>query len=79
MLYRRRVEIIIEAEKTIFERIKTLNLDKSKLIKLEEIPELNNNLSIAFSYNTSPELVNKYINAYKVISNSNQKKRPALQ
>ena len=64
MLYRKRVDLIVATELTLKTRAKKLGLDFNKMIKLKEVIELNNDLSIAFNFQSSPELVKQYQEAY---------------
>ncbi|WP_448549752.1 substrate-binding periplasmic protein [Thalassotalea fusca] len=65
MLYRGRVDLVVATQLTLETRAKKLGLNFAKLIKLKEVPELNNDLSIAFNLQSSPELVQRYQSAYR--------------
>lgn len=68
MLYRERVDLIVATELTLQNRAKKLGLDFSKMAKIKEVKELNNDLSIAFSKNTAPELVSRFQLAFKQLT-----------
>ena len=72
MLLKHRVDLVIDTKLIMETRAKHLNLNISNVKALIEIPELQANLSIAFSLGTSPELVSKYQKAYQQIKSSGQ-------
>lgn len=72
MLFIGRVDLILATEITIKTRSKNLSLEFNKLRKLTEVAALNNKLSIAFSLNTTQELIQKYQTAYQELIISGQ-------
>lgn len=70
MLFIDRVDLILATQKTIETRAKNLGYDFNDLQKLTEVAALNNNLSIAFSLNTTPTLIKKYQIAYQQLIDS---------
>jgi polar amino acid transport system substrate-binding protein len=72
MLFIDRVDLILATQITIETRAKKLGYEFNELQKLTEVAALNNKLSIAFSLNTSPELINKYQLAFQQLITSGQ-------
>jgi polar amino acid transport system substrate-binding protein len=72
MLFKNRVDLILATQITIETRAKKLGYNFNEMQKLNEVAALNNKLSIAFSLNTSPELVKKYQAAFKELVTSGQ-------
>lgn len=72
MLYKERTDLIIETEITLKSTTERLNLNFSKLRKLQSVEELNYSLSIAFNINSDPELVKKYQKSFLQFKNSGQ-------
>ncbi len=64
MLYRDRIDLIIDNEINIKYRAQTLGIDFNHFVKLNEVTELNNDLSIAFGLNTDSELVKEFQQAF---------------
>ena len=60
MLFSKRIDLIVANEVSVRRRAENLGLDFNDLQKLIEVPELNNDLSVAFSLKTSPELVKEF-------------------
>ncbi|WP_284243854.1 substrate-binding periplasmic protein [Thalassotalea insulae] len=67
MLYRNRIDLMIDTELNMQSRAKRLSLDTSKIRKITEVLELNNNLSIAFSKKSDPAMVQHFQQAYQAI------------
>ncbi len=65
MLYKNRVDLIVATEFTLQKRALKLGLDFQQLKPLIEVKALNNDLSFAFSHNTSAEIVAHFKAAYK--------------
>jgi polar amino acid transport system substrate-binding protein len=65
MLFRHRVDLIVETELNAKHRAKKLGLDFDEMIKIKEIEALNNDLSLAFSFHSDPLLVLAFQNAFK--------------
>lgn len=72
MLFIDRVDLILATKITIETRAKKLGYDINELQKLNEVAALNNKLSIAFSLDTSPELIKKYQMAFQQLVDSGQ-------
>jgi len=72
MLFIDRVDLILATQITIETRAKSLGYDFNKLQKLNEVPALNNKLSIAFSMGTSPKLIKQYQAAFQQLINEGQ-------
>lgn len=70
MLYRHRVDLIVETELNAKHRAKKLGLDFDEMIKIKEVEALNNDLSLAFSLNSDPLLVLSFQNAFKNLQRS---------
>jgi len=64
MLEKQRVDIVLSNELVLKSLCESIGYDFSKLQRLQEAEGLQNNLSIAFSQNTSPELINRFKVAY---------------
>ena len=64
MLHEHRTELILEAELTLFEIARKQKFDTNTMKKIAEIEELSAELSIAFSNNSKPQLVQKYKEAF---------------
>lgn len=64
MLDRNRVDILISNELVLKSLSESIAYDFSKLKRLEEAKDLQNNLSIAFSLSTSPKVVQRFQTAY---------------
>lgn len=67
MLYRGRVDLIVATELTLKTRAQKLGLDFNKMKKIKEVSELNNDLSIAFSKETKPNIVSHFRQAFDAI------------
>ena len=67
MLYRNRVDLIVATELTLRNRAEKLDLDFNKIIKIQEVKELNNDLSIAFNNKTNSEVVAHFQQAFKTL------------
>jgi len=74
MLYRNRIDIIIETEITLKALTKKLDLDFSQLNKLLFIDGLDTTLSIAFNINSDPSLIKTYQQAFLQLEKSGQLK-----
>ncbi|MCJ8318054.1 MAG: transporter substrate-binding domain-containing protein [Colwellia sp.] len=72
MLYKERIDLIIETEITLKSNTQRLNLDFSKLSKLLSVDPLNSTLSIAFNLNSDIKLIKKYQNAFSQLKMSGQ-------
>lgn len=72
MLFKDRVDLILATQITIETRAKKLGYDFNEMQKLNEVATLNNKLSVAFSLNTSPELIKKYQMAFQQLVSSGQ-------
>jgi len=72
MLYKGRVDILIRSELVLQQLAEKYGHDFSKLIKLANVVELNNELSIAFSHGSDPALVNRFRQAYLYLQNSGE-------
>jgi len=70
MLEKQRVDILLSNELVLKSLSETIGFDFSKLIKLQEAKDLQNNLSIAFSLSTSPELIKRFQAAYNQLLTS---------
>ena len=70
MLFNGRVDMLVATELTVRTRAKRLNFNFDQLMKLNEVTELNNNLSIAFSLTTEDEVVEKYRSAYQTLQSN---------
>ncbi len=64
MLEKERVDLILSNELVLKSLCKTLGFDFSKLQKLQEALGMQNDLSIAFSLNTDPDIIERYQAAY---------------
>ena len=64
MLEKQRIDIILSNELTLELLSKSINYDFSKLKKLQEAKSLQNNISIAFGFNTEPSLIKRFQSAY---------------
>jgi len=64
MLYKDRVDLIVATELTLRNRAEKLGLDFNQLIKIREVKELNNELSIAFNVNSDKAMVTHFQKAY---------------
>lgn len=67
MLFKGRVDLISATELTLKKRAERLGLDFNQLIKVSEVTELNNELSIAFSLDTDAKLVEHFQQAFQTI------------
>jgi len=67
MLYLNRVDVITGTKNNIKARVNKLNLDMDKLKIIIPITAVNHYLYFAFSLNSDKNIVNKYMNAYKII------------
>lgn len=72
MLFIDRVDLILATQITIETRAKSLGYDFNELQRLNEVPALNNKLSIAFSLGTSPILIKKYQAAFQQLVNNGE-------
>lgn len=70
MLFSKRVDLIIDNEMTLNTRLDKIKLNRSELVRLDEVPELNNQLSVAFSPTTADEVVNQFKDAYRKLLNN---------
>jgi polar amino acid transport system substrate-binding protein len=70
MLFSKRVDLIIDNEMTLNARLGKIKLNRSELVRLDEVPELNNQLSVAFSHTTADEVVNQFKDAYRKLLNN---------
>jgi len=75
MLFKKRVEIIISSEQVIKQVIMSHGYDFSKLIKLADVPALNNELSIAFSKGSEADLIRRFRLAYIYLDDSGELQR----
>jgi len=67
MLYRSRVDLIIATELNLKNRAEKLGLNFNEMQQMAEVPELNNDLCIAFSLNTPPSVVTRFKQAFNEI------------
>jgi polar amino acid transport system substrate-binding protein len=67
MLYRNRVDLIIATERSLKNRAEKLSLNFDELQQMVEVPELNNDLCIAFSLNTAPDIVARFKQGFNEI------------
>ncbi len=65
MLYNNRVDLIVATELTVRQRAQKLGLNFEDMLKIKEVQELNNDLSIALSLKTAPEIVTVFQTAYQ--------------
>jgi len=65
MLFLNRIELFVESEVSIKYRAASLGYDSNQLVKLAEIPELNQQLCIALSLKTPLPTVKYFQNQYK--------------
>lgn len=72
MLFIDRVDLILATQITIETRAKSLGYNFTDLQRLNEVAALNNKLSIAFSLDTPPELINKYQKAFQQLESNGQ-------
>lgn len=72
MLFKKRVDLILSTELVIQKNAERLNLDLSKIEKILEVTELNNELSIAFSLGTEPNTLIRFRSAYAQLVNSGE-------
>ena len=72
MLLKNRIDLIIDTELIMNTRAKNLNLDISNIKAVIEIPQLQANLSMAFSNGTSPEIISRFQAAYQKLKVSGQ-------
>lgn len=70
MLFSQRVDLIIDNEMTLNARLDKVKLNRSELVRLDEVPELNNQLSVALSHTTADEVVNQFKDAYSKLLNN---------
>ena len=68
MLYRDRVDLIVATELTLQNRAEKLGLDFDKMQRIQEVKELNNDLSIAFNKGTESNVVDHFRQAFNTIS-----------
>ncbi len=64
MLEKQRIDIILSNEVTLKLLSQSINYDFSKLKRLKEAKSLQNNISIAFGFNTDPKLIERFQVAY---------------
>jgi polar amino acid transport system substrate-binding protein len=69
MLFNKRIDLFVESEISIRYRSQKLDLNFDDLIRLDEIPALNQNLGIAVNKASSKELIHSLQNAYKRLEN----------
>lgn len=67
MLYLNRIDLLVASEKTIQWKAKQLSLDFDHIKKIIEVPEINNNLSVALSLKTDRETVSLFQKAFQKI------------
>lgn len=67
MLYKQRVDLIVATKLTLINRAERLGLNFEEIEPIIEIPELNNDLCLAFSLDTDERIVTRYRNAYSQI------------
>lgn len=72
MLLKNRVEAIVATESVLRSIAVAKNYDFEKFKKLIEIPELNNDLNIAFSEKSDKQLVNRFKVAYKYLKDTGE-------
>jgi len=72
MLFKGRVDITLSSELVMKELALSNGYDFSALIKLADVPELNNDLSIAFSQGSDPKLVKRFRLAYDYLAKSGE-------
>jgi len=72
MLFKGRVDILVSSELVLQKLAEKYGHDFSQLIKLANVVELNNELSIAFSHGSDPALVNRFRQAYLYLQNSGE-------
>lgn len=65
MLFNKRIDLFVESEISLRYRSQKLNLNFNELVRLDEIPALNQNLGIAVNIDSSKELVHSLQSAYK--------------
>lgn len=65
LLYKGRIDLILSNELVLTKLLEKLKLDKNKVQKLFELKDLSNDISIAFSLNTEPCLLERYRSAYQ--------------
>ncbi|MCJ8321436.1 MAG: ABC transporter substrate-binding protein [Colwellia sp.] len=70
MLEKGRVDILLSNELVLKSLSESIGSDFSQLKKLQEAKDLQNNLSIAFSLNSSPELIQRFKIAYRELLTS---------
>jgi len=70
MLFKDRVDLLINTELILQQHAKDLNLNIQGFKKLIEIPELRADLSIAFSHNTDPEIISRFQQAHQQLVRS---------
>lgn len=64
MLEKQRIDIILSNELTLALQSQNIDYDFSTLTKLQEAKGLQNNLSIAFGFNTDPKVIERFQTAY---------------
>ena len=67
MLYKKRVDLVISAEKSVYRRVKLQGLDASQLEKVFQIAELNHPLCVAFNLKSDPVLRQRYRQAFATL------------
>lgn len=72
MLYKGRVNLILGTELVLKQLTDKLELDFSKLGKLFEVKELNNDLSLAFNLDSDPAIVERYRQAFSQLKQSGE-------
>jgi len=72
MVFKGRAEITLSSELVIKQISLSHGYDFSKLIKLADVTELNNDLSIAFSQGSDPDLVKRFQLAYQYLEQSGE-------
>ena len=67
MLYNKRVDLVVGSELALRIRAKKMHYDFSKMNKLFEIAELNNDLCIAFNLDSDSKLVSRFQQAFIIL------------
>ena len=72
MLYKKRIEILVSSELVLQKLAEKHGHDFSQLIKLANVTELNNDLSIAFSQGSDTGLIKRFRLAYQYLEQSGE-------
>ncbi len=75
MLFKGRTDILVSSELVLKQLTMSAEFDFSQLIKLADVPELNNDLAIAYSQSSDIELVQRFRLAYKHLEDSGELQR----